>query len=133
MESINDLVFEFLKPKLEYICGKIQNSLENVTDETKDHHSGIIESYAKVIHEMREYIGGKEYKSEEPFTEYFQAIINRIGQLIAKEGREIEVLNVQADIDVKKQYEKCQKVCESVKDSKNKDLRTPFRSDNFSF
>lgn len=109
-------MFECLKPKLEYICSKIQDSLENVTDETKEHHSGNIEAYAKVIHEMLKYIEGNEHKSEEPFTEYFQAIISRIGQVIAKEGREIVVLKVQADADVEKQFEKCQEVCESVKD-----------------
>ena len=27
--NVNDLVFEFLKPKLKYICGKIQYSLDS--------------------------------------------------------------------------------------------------------
>ena len=62
MKAINDLVFECLKPKLEYICGKIQGCLESVTDETRDHQSGNIECYAKVIHEMLKYIEGKDHK-----------------------------------------------------------------------
>lgn len=69
MRSINDLVFECLKPKLEYICDKIQYSLENITDDTKKRQSDNIESYAKVIHEMLKYVEGKEYKSEKDFTE----------------------------------------------------------------
>ncbi|MFX0027141.1 MAG: hypothetical protein ACFE8M_12075 [Candidatus Hermodarchaeota archaeon] len=69
MKSINDLVFECLKPKLEYICDKIQDSLENITDDTKEYQSDNIESYANVIHEMLKYVEGKEYKSEENFTE----------------------------------------------------------------
>ena len=76
MKSINDLVFECLKPKLEYICGKIQNSLENVTDETKEHQSGVIESYAKVIHEMLKYIEGKEHRSVKPLTEPLKGVEN---------------------------------------------------------
>jgi len=60
LAGTDELVFECLKPKMEYICGKIQNSLENVTDETKEHHSGIIETYARVIHEMLKYIEGKD-------------------------------------------------------------------------
>ncbi|MGB5911623.1 MAG: hypothetical protein WBH31_10555 [Promethearchaeia archaeon] len=62
MKSINDLVFECLKPKLEYICDKIQDSLENITDDKKEHQSDNIESYAKVIHEMLKYIEGKDHK-----------------------------------------------------------------------
>ncbi|MFX1590183.1 MAG: hypothetical protein ACFFC1_18745 [Promethearchaeota archaeon] len=69
MRSINDLVFECLKPKLEYICDKIQDSLENITDDTKEHQSDNIESYAKVIHEMLKYVEGKEYKSKKDFKE----------------------------------------------------------------
>jgi len=69
LKAINDIVFECLKPKLEYICDKIQNSLEDVTDETKEHQSDNIESYAKVIHEMLKYVEGKEYKSDNSFTE----------------------------------------------------------------
>ncbi len=68
MKDINNLVFECLKPKLEYICDEIQNSLENVTDETKKYQSCIIESYAKVIHEMLKYVEGKDHKLEKPFT-----------------------------------------------------------------
>ncbi|MFX1298402.1 MAG: hypothetical protein ACFFD2_26550 [Promethearchaeota archaeon] len=68
MKGINDLLFECLKPKLEHICDKIQNSLDNVTDETKQHQSGIIESYAKIIHEMLKYIESKEPISVKPLN-----------------------------------------------------------------
>ena len=61
-------MFECLKPKLEYICDKIQINLEKVTDETKDHHSGIIESYAKVIHEMMKYVEDMDHKYENSLT-----------------------------------------------------------------
>lgn len=62
-------MFECLKPKLEYICDKIQDSLENITDDTKERQSDSIESYAKVIHEMLKYVEGKEYKLEKDYTE----------------------------------------------------------------
>ena len=76
MKSVNDLVFECLKPKLEYICGKIQNSLENITDETKEHQSGVIESYAKVIHEMLKYIEDKAHRSVKLLTEPLKGVEN---------------------------------------------------------
>ena len=68
LAGTNELVFECLKPKLEFICDKIQNSLEGVTDETKDQHSSIIESYANVIHEMLKYIENKDCESVKSLT-----------------------------------------------------------------
>jgi len=68
LKAVNDLVFECLKPKLEHICDKIQDGLDKVTDETKQHQSGIIESYAKIIHEMLKYIESKELTSVQPLT-----------------------------------------------------------------
>ncbi|MFX0020258.1 MAG: hypothetical protein ACFFBT_15340 [Promethearchaeota archaeon] len=57
-----------MKPKLEQICDKIQNSLDDVTDETNQHQSDIIESYAKIIHEMLKYIESEEPTSLKPPT-----------------------------------------------------------------
>lgn len=116
MKTINDIVFDCLKPKLEYICSKIQNSLENVTEETKELYSEDIESYAKVIHELLKYVEGKEQSSsKEPFTQYFQAIIDQIRHLVAKEGKKIKVLNIKEGVDANEQFKKCEQLCKSVK------------------
>ncbi len=46
----------------------------------------------------------------------WQFIINRISQLISAEGKEIIVFNVEAERNVKRQFEKYQETCEIVKD-----------------
>jgi hypothetical protein len=49
----------------------------------------------------------------------FEFLIERLGKLIAKEGRKMVGMNVKASPDVKKQFEKYQSTCEQVKNQPN--------------
>jgi len=52
---LNDLIWTSIKPTIEAIFEKIQGCLEQVSDETFEHQSNVIEGYAKLVHEMLKY------------------------------------------------------------------------------
>jgi len=53
---------------------------------------------------------------EENWIIKWKFLINRISHLIEKDGKKMVILNVEAQIDSKRQFEQYQKTCESVKD-----------------
>jgi len=53
---------------------------------------------------------------EEDWIVRWKFIIDKISHLIKRDGRKMVILNVEAQIDSKRQFEQYQKTCESVKD-----------------
>jgi len=53
---------------------------------------------------------------EEDWIIKWKFLIDKISHLIKRDGKEIVILNVEAQIDSKRQFEQYQKTCESVKD-----------------
>ncbi|GAG82801.1 unnamed protein product, partial [marine sediment metagenome] len=53
---------------------------------------------------------------EEDWIIKWKIVIDKISHLIERDGKEMVILNVKAQIDSKRQFEQYQKTCESVKD-----------------
>jgi len=53
---------------------------------------------------------------EEDWIIKWKCLIDKISHLIERNGKKMVILNVEAQIDSKKQFEQYQKTCESVKD-----------------